>query len=158
MRPLYETQRDLDLEKQVAQQLAEQYRLTLRKLPAKSSADWGLMRGDLLWGVVEVKVRRAHYDAMMLSLAKVQALREYAVSGLQARVIFATPRGVYAKRIGPEGIDGWIGLGGRTDRGDEQDTEPVVFFGDLKIGGQVVRAEKEPMQRLFDSDPAWFDS
>ena len=156
MRPTYETQSDISREKQIIDLVASRFGMTAVKLPKFQDIDFALMRGDVVWGVVEVKARGKHYPSMFLSLAKCQALRNYAAAGLQARVIFATPQGVFSKKIGPLEIDGWVGIGGRRDRGDDKDTELMCFFGDLVQNGKTYREEKEPMQRLCDSDPRWF--
>lgn len=155
-RPVYETEPDLRKEREVIEVVARVGRMTVQKLADKSQIDFALMKGDVVWGVAEVKVRNRLYPQMMLSLHKVQALRLHAAMGLQARVIFAVPEGIYAKRIEEGPVDGWIGYGGRTDRGDAQDREPVVFFGELKVNGRVMREERQPMTRLADSDPRWF--
>lgn len=156
MRPTYETDRDTKLERAVIQKVATQFGMTADKLPNFSQVDFALSRGPVVWGVAEVKVRNRLYSQMMLSLHKVQALRDLAATGLQARVIYAVPEGIYVKKIGPEEIDGWIGMGGRTDRGDSQDRELVVYFGDAHINGRLIREEKNPMTKLCDSEASWF--
>ena len=156
MRPTYETANDRSKERQIIDLVATKFGMKAVKLPQFQDIDFALMRGEVVWGVVEVKARGRHYPQMFLSLHKVQALRQYAAAGLQARVIFATPSGVFAKKVGPGEIDGWIGVGGRKDRNDPLDTEMVVHFGDLVVGDKTMREEKDPMTKLADSDPRWF--
>lgn len=156
MRPTYETADDRSKERQIIDLVATKFGMKAVKLPQFQDIDFALMKGEVVWGVVEVKARGRHYPQMFLSLHKVQALRQYAAAGLQARVIFATPKGIFAKKIGPLEIDGWIGIGGRTDRGDAKDQELMVHFGDLVLGDKVMREEKEPMTRICDSDERWF--
>ena len=136
--------------------VATKFGMKAVKLPQFQDIDFALMKGQVVWGVVEVKARGRHYPQMFLSLAKCQALRNYAAAGLQARVIFATPKGIFAKKIGPLEIDGWIGIGGRKDRNDPSDIEMVAHFGDLVLGDKVMREEKEPMTKICDSDERWF--
>ena len=157
MRPTYETAADQSRERQIVDKLCERFGMKAVKLPQFQDIDFALMRGDAVWGVVEIKCRKKHYPQMFLSLHKVQGLRAYAASGLQARVIFATPEGLFAKKIGPLEVDGWIGIGGRKDRGDEIDTELLVHFGDLVFNGKTYKEEKDPMTKICDSDPRWFE-
>ena len=149
-RPTYETEGDRQRELEVAEVLARKGGMKPIKLKEFSNVDFALMKGDAVWGVIEVKVRNKLYPQMMLSLHKVQSLRDYAALGLEARVVYATPEGIYVKKVGPERIDGWIGFGGRTDRGDEADQELMVFFGG--------REEQEPIKRVAASRPEWFHS
>jgi hypothetical protein len=157
MRPVYETAQDRSKEREIIDMVATKTGMRAVKLPQFQDIDFALMRGEVVWGVVEVKGRRKHYPQMFLSLHKVQALRQYACAGLQARVIYATPQGIFAKKIGKGEIDGWIGLGGRTDRGDNKDQEVMVFFGDLVVNGQTMKEEEHPMTKICDSDPRWFE-
>lgn len=156
MRPTYETAADQSRERLIVDRVCERFGMKAVKLPQFRDIDFALVRGEVVWGVAEVKCRNKHYPQMFLSLHKVQALRNYAAAGLQARVIFATPQGVFTKKIGPLEIDGWIGIGGRTDRGDNKDQELLVYFGDLVQNGKTYKEEQEPMQRLCDSDQGWF--
>ena len=156
MRPTYETPADRSKERQIIDVVAGKFGMRAVKLPQFQDIDFALMKGDVVWGVVEIKARRQHYPQMFLSLHKVQALRQYAAAGLQARVIYATPQGIYAKKVGPLEIDGWIGIGGRKDRNDPVDTELMVHWGDLVINGQTMKAEQDPMTKICDSNPEWF--
>jgi hypothetical protein len=150
MRPTYETEQDQSRERQIVERMCQQSGLRAVKLPQFEDVDFALLRGEQVWGVVEIKCRGKHYPEMFLSLKKCQALRDYAASGLQSRVIFATPEGVYSKKIGPLVLDGWIGIGGRKDRNDPKDVEMVCFFS---VNG---KEESEPMKRVCDSDSRWF--
>lgn len=156
MRPTYETEADLQREREVIDTVASMAGMTAHKLKAYSNVDFALMRDKMVRMVCEVKVRKQHYPQMFLSLHKVQALRHYASLGLEARVIFATPAGIFVKKIGPGSIDGWIGLGGRTDRGDPDDQELMVFFGQLEVNGKVYPEEAEPLKQIAASQQEWF--
>ena len=157
-RPIYESEADRSRERAVIEDVcAVAGGFKAVKLKEFSKVDFALMRGPAVKMLCEVKVRDRHYPQMFLSLEKVQALRNYAAAtGIAARVIFATPKGIFAKKIGPLEIDGWVGLGGRTDRGDPDDVEMVVYFGPLVVGGKVYREEVEPMTRIADSRREWF--
>jgi len=157
MRKTYETPADMSVERAVMDVLAAPGGFTVEKLEKYGPADFALLKNGHVRMVCEVKKRNKHYPQMFVSLAKVQALRDYAAIGIQARVIFATPDGVFSKEIGPGEIDGWIGVGGRSDRGDPKDREMVVFFGDFVVGDKVYKEEKLPMKLVADSNPSWFE-
>lgn len=143
-RPRYESKADKDRELQVIQRVGAMTKLEPKRLPEYSEADFAMLRDNRVVGVAEVKVRGKRYPQMFISLHKVQALRDYASLGLAARLVFALPDGVYVQEIGHPEIMGWIGYAGRTDRGDVQDTEMVVFY------------DTSGMRRLCDSDAGWF--
>lgn len=146
-RPLYETDADRTREAAVVDEFARLHRLVPIKLGGKYPADFGLMQGERLVGVAEVKVRSRRnpgmYPEMAVSLAKCQQLRGLAAWGLKVRLLFAMPEGVFVQpitadvSIGPKGEvemandgygGGYIGMLGRTDRGDSMDIECAVFF------------------------------
>ena len=156
MRPTYETEADRKREREVIEVIAAMGNMRADKLKEYSAVDFALIRGTKVWGVAEVKVRDKLYPQMMLSLHKVQALRNYAALGLEARVVYATPQGIYVKKIGPESIDGWIGIGGRKDRGDPDDQELMVFFGPMVVNGKAMNEEERPLARVCDSKQEWF--
>lgn len=143
-RPRYESKADKDRELQVIQRVGAITKLEPKRLPEYSEADFAMLRDNRVVGVAEVKVRGKRYPQMFISLHKVQALRDYASLGLAARLVFALPDGVFVQEIGHPEIMGWIGYAGRTDRGDAQDTEMVVFY------------DTSGMRRLCDSDAGWF--
>jgi len=151
LRPIYESATDRAKERAVIDCISAQFNLRAEKLP-KFDIDFALLRGKEVVMVTEVKCRNAHYDQMFISLDKCRVLRDYAATGLQARVIFATPEGVYAKIVGPLHIDGWIGIGGRKDRNDGMDQEMVVYFDT----DEAKSKELWPMKRLMDSKQEWF--
>lgn len=77
-----------------------------------------------------------------------ERLRSSAVSGLQARAVFASPQGVFVKKVGPAQMDGWIGLEGG---------QMVVSFGSLKVGDKIFNEEAEPLSQLpINPSPEWF--
>jgi len=70
------------------------------------------------------------------------------MDGTRARVIFATPDGIYVQKVEFDpvspSIQGWIGIAGRTDRADASDMEPVVYW------------PMTGMERIADSQQEWF--
>lgn len=143
-RPRYESKDDKDRELAVITRVGAVTKLEPKRLPEYGEANFAMLRGNRVVGVAEVKVRGKRYPQTLISMHKVQALRDYAALGLAARLIFALPDGVYVQEITHPEIAGWIGYAGRTDRGDAQDTEMVVFY------------DTHGMRRLCDSDAGWF--
>ena len=125
VRRAYESERDREREQVVARAVFEPLGLVVAKLPMAYEVDFAVMRGERVVGVAEVKVRSRAYETVLVSLHKVQALRRAAQMGLRAWLLVAVPAGVYAHRVAPAGaLD--VRWGGRADRGDWQDMEPVV--------------------------------
>lgn len=126
-RPLYESAEDRTRELVAAEAAFGPHGLSVRKLPLAYEVDFAVLRGERVIGVAEVKVRGRAYDTLMLSLHKLQALRRFASTGLLAWVLVSVPAGLYARRIDPdEPLD--VRWGGRLDRGDWQDMEPVAHL------------------------------
>jgi hypothetical protein len=99
--------------------------------------------------LVAIKVdREEHPDVDALYMAQAAAFTENLGWPL---TIFATPEGIFAKKVGPAEVDGWIGVGGRKDRGDSLDIELLCYF-DTSAPSE----EKNVMTRVCDSDPRWF--
>lgn len=126
-RPLYESERDRERELSVMQAALAGRDVSAVKLPAAYEVDFGLMREGKLIGVAEVKVRSKAFDTLMLSLHKARALRAFAEDGLEAWVVACVPEGIYALAVKADELFD-LRLGGRSDRGDWQDIEPVVHF------------------------------
>lgn len=124
-RPRYESADDRTRELAVAQAVFDPYGVTLAKLPVAYEADFAVVRGERVIGVAEVKVRSRAYETLLLSLHKAQSLRGFAQCGLRAWLLLCVPSGVYVRRVEPWDLAD-IRMGGRTDRGDWQDVEPVV--------------------------------
>lgn len=147
-RPFYENAQDRSKEREVIDLFCNRFGLSSDKLKPSLVVDYGLSKDGRLAYVAEVKVRHKSYSTMFISLAKVQHMREYVAWGVQARIIFALPEGVYVQKLefpgGLPAIQHEIGIAGRKDRGDPDDLEPVVHF------------EFSKMARLFDSKKEWF--
>jgi Holliday junction resolvase-like predicted endonuclease len=130
-RPYYETGCDLETENQLADIFLNSG-YELRKLnPAQYAVDFAVIhRGtQSIVGFIEVKRRRVNHDLypnFMISLSKM-------MKGIELAERTNTTFGIYVKYD-----DGWFSynvnldsylipvIGGRKDRGDEYDIEPVV--------------------------------
>ena len=132
-RPLYETAQHLDRETKVIEQVKAKWNCEVRKLPIAYRLDYILLRDKKPVAVMEIKCRNAIYEEMYLSLHKCMAGRELSKT---MRVPFLlvyefAGKGIYWHSIGDEPLE--LAVGGRTDRGDWQDIEPMGVFKFMKF-------------------------
>jgi len=130
-RPLYETNDNLSAEAWFIDGLCTLWECGAWKLPLRYKLDYALSRGKSIKAFLEIKVRNYRKDAFedyMISMDKVLTARRYsdfakvpsllAVEWLDASgfIDLGTMKNFS------------LGFGGRTDRGDSEDTEPVVLI------------------------------
>ena len=130
MRPTYETETSLKAEREVAQQLEKRWRCKLIKLPISYRADYLAFR-DKPVAVIEIKCRGKRYPEMILSLHKFLEARGLAKALSTERevpfiLVYSFPEGIWWGNVTNYPLD--IKIGGRKDRNDWQDTEPVQMF------------------------------
>lgn len=126
MRPMYETPQHLKVEKEIAQALEKAWKCNLYKLPISYRADYLALRGKPV-GVIEVKHRTKRYPKMFLSLHKFLESKALAEKLMVPFVlVYGFPEGIWWGNVSSYPLD--IEVGGRTDRGDWQDTEPMQMF------------------------------
>lgn len=128
MRPLYETEEDLDRERGAILTLCGRTDSHPIKLPIEAHADYMMIRGADAKAVVEVKCRknkRLAYDTYMLSKRKYDGLLSWQNYGLTPILLVSWEDAIGYVRL-PCHHD--IAVGGRRDRGDAQDIEPVVHI------------------------------
>lgn len=129
-RPMYESARDRENEAAVAAILAPRWKSEAQKLPMAYYIDWLMMRGGKPVACMEVKCRnnpRAQYPTLMLSLAKwMHGLQFSELMGIPFLVAVQWTDGIFWHKAGSFPVS--FGFGGRKDRGDSQDMEPVVFI------------------------------
>jgi hypothetical protein len=131
VRPTYETARDVDNERAVAEVIERRLRLTARKLPRHYELDYVLTDGDEVRGFAEIKCRTnalEQYPTYIISGHKWEyGLRWEALAHAPFVIVVRFTDGIYYCR--PRYVQGHrVMLGGRRDRGDEQDIEPVVHI------------------------------
>ena len=130
MRQQYETEKDRQNEQVVAEAIESAWKLRTVKMPKSYHLDYALTNEDnSLRGFVEIKCRRTkryNYPTYLISLSKVLAAKRLTestnlcsflvVKWLDdiAWVYFNDPH--------------TLGFGGRTDRNDSADQEPVAFY------------------------------
>jgi hypothetical protein len=131
MRPIYETESDLEKEREIGKSLSRAWKASLHKLPRAYNVDWMLVNEDgQAKAFVELKSRSnrsTQYPTLMLSLHKWMHGKAMAkeIGGVFLIVVKWTD-GLYYHRQGDCEVT--YGVGGRTDRGDAQDVEPVVHI------------------------------
>lgn len=130
MRKRYENPASLEAERLVATTLESRWNCKLAKMPIAYHIDWMALRDNKPVAFMELKCRtnpREQYPTFMLSFAKWQ-------HGIQMGSTAAVPFIVsvqwtdglfYLPVDNTTPFD--LGYGGRKDRGDWQDMEPVVY-------------------------------
>lgn len=142
VRPLYETQEDLNRETSVIKYIEKIASCQARKLPIRYFVDYCLMRDNEIIAFVEIKVRNNKhnlYSTFMISLAKWvegKSLSKYTNTPFFFIIKFTD----CIKFFDLNFVTPTFGWGGRKDRKDSQDMEPVVF---IKL------ADFQPIQELF---------
>lgn len=138
MRPTYESSDDLHNEQEIISFFTQHFNadLTAVKIPKQYKIDYCLMIGDKITAFAEVKKRTCEknaYDTYMLSLSKyLESIKLKKDLGLETILIIK-----WADAIGyiELGSKAWpIGFGGRMDRGDWQDQEPMIFIPITEFG------------------------
>jgi hypothetical protein len=132
-RPAYETESDRSRELAVALHVAEPRLMTPHRTPRYYPCDWLFQpqadsSGNREHWLAEIKVRDATYSSYMLSLHKAAQLLTMGVAGgfMPVLIVAWLDRG----EVGLCELRTGIlrpGYGGRKDRGDKQDMEPVVL-------------------------------
>lgn len=128
MRPMYETEEDLDREWMAVQEFSTHTSTFPVKLPIGARADYMLCRGRDGKAVVEVKCRknpRSAYPTYMLSKAKYDALCDWAAMGFYVALLVHWEDDIGYVSIP---VEHEISKGGRWDRNDPKDVEPVVMI------------------------------
>lgn len=131
-RPIYESAEDLKNERSVAKKIATTYGLDLKKMHMKYSIDYmAFDKSGEAVAVIEVKRRKnkyKKYQSVILSLAKYNRGVEYdRANDLQFIFAVEFDDGCYIYEYQPGDLFR-IQLGGRTDRNDKQDIEPVIHI------------------------------
>lgn len=128
MRPYYENQRDLSNEHLVATILKEKG-IDLVKMPISYRLDFAMLRKGKVRGFAEVKTRNNRHDkypTLMISLGKVMAARQLSeATGTRSILLVKFLDGLYwCDFASPFNLE----IGGRKDRQDAADIEPVAHF------------------------------
>lgn len=130
MRKRYENPASLAAEQEVAQVLEDRWKCKLAKMPIAYHIDWMAIRQDKPVAFMELKCRtnpRQQYPTFMLSLAKWQhGIQMADIANIPFIVSVRWTDGLFYLPVDNDTpFD--LGYGGRKDRGDWQDMEPVVY-------------------------------
>jgi len=129
IRPVYESSADLAHESAIAAEIETRWGCQLTKLPRSYGADFVAVRNGVV-AVIEVKRRKISintYSTIMLSLHKVAAMRQWA-SMCKVEPIFVIQYDDALAYINVAEDPDRVDLGGRRDRGDDQDIEIVYHY------------------------------
>lgn len=138
-RPLYETTESLSEERLVAERIGEAWSCNPVKLARAYQLDFALCRDDAVQAWAEVKVRTKRYPTYMLSLHKwLAAVELHERTGLPALLVVQWPDLLAYCALSGLRRPLSVTMGGRRDRGDWQDMEPVVhipleFFNRVRV-------------------------
>jgi len=134
VRPLYETELNLEKERNLALFFEQTYQCTLRKLPIRYHLDFAIEQQGHIAGFVEIKTRSHTFDQIgkiggyRLSFGKWCAAEQMCrVSGLPFILLVGFTDQVRYVRVDEFIHDGLVWWG-RQDRGDAQDMEPAVVI------------------------------
>lgn len=129
-RPFYETSQDREKEREAINAVVGN-RFDICKLPTRYEIDFALFKDNQIKYWVEVKCRNVmstRYETAMISSAKmIRGINLYQSTGAPFMVLFR-----WVDAIGTIRIDSLEGItvqwGGRYDRNDPQDAEPVCHI------------------------------
>ena len=129
-RPEYERPEDRAEEAAVCKELEEKG-LQFEKLPPKDVIDFAVLKEGKVVGFMEVKARSNasdHYPTFMISMAKFLRIKQILDStGIPTALVVKYTdkvRRLWIAKDTPHLVE----MGGRYDRGDGEDVEPVVHF------------------------------
>lgn len=130
MRPIYESQADIKNEIDVANTLTSLWNCEFKKIKRSYHVDWMVLRNGNPVAFAELKCRfvtRNTYPTFMLSLEKWMRGKELSKEvGVPFVVVVRWEDGLFFHTA--ESCDVTYGFGGRTDRNDSEDVEPVVYI------------------------------
>lgn len=128
-RPQYESSRDRDNEAAIAAEVASRFRAGYRKIPKSYVLDFAVTRNGKITGFMECKRRynaMNKYPTIFVAMHKVDKAESFlACTGLKS--IFAIQ---WDDQLGYILLDepDFLEIGGRFDRGDEADQEPMAHY------------------------------
>lgn len=133
MRPTYETESDRQHERDVIGLLQEKWKCNAHKNPSKYKVDWSIISTEQKFpsikAMAEIKWRDKSYPTYHVSFDKYITMVHGVACGLPHLLVIAWPEGGkrvvrYAKVF--DGMHSRVVIGGRKDRGDWQDQEPMA--------------------------------
>ena len=142
VRQVYETEGDRQRQRTVEKAIETMWNVKAVQLPRSYRLDNAFLRNKriVFWGEIKVRSNEAKaYAHYMISAAKLMAMVEFERSTQLPVALFVqfTDKLLYV-RTGLSCAE-WYEMGGRTDRGDKEDIEPVAeipigFFKEVDYG------------------------
>jgi len=129
-RPLYETSADREHESRLVSGLSQKFKCTFEKLPIKMGMDYAALRNGEVVAFFEVKRRSVSsnkYPTYMISVHKLMAAKSLSeLTGLPCYLLVEWTDKTGIIKLPPKNMT--IKMGGRADRNDPDDIEPVFHF------------------------------
>lgn len=131
-RPMYETPENKQNELRVLGEITKKWMCGGHKLPIKYGLDYSLTRSNEILGFCEIKCRNypfSHFlDGYQISLNKIMAAKNlYETTSIPCFLVIDCKDGIWYTQI-TEFKNIKPVLGGRKDRGDWQDFEPMAVI------------------------------
>ncbi|PCH79084.1 MAG: hypothetical protein COC02_08885 [Rhodospirillaceae bacterium] len=123
MRTQYESKEDRTIEQELIKNHVSSRPL---KLPKSYGFDFMVQHGPKLPEVWEVKRRKKKYSTWFVSLLKLLKAQDYEALGIKAYALVEIEGKVYTLRFTETPY--YIEWGGRSDRNDSADQEPMVHY------------------------------
>jgi hypothetical protein len=115
-------------ESSVISALSKKFNCTFRKMPIKYGLDYAALRNGRVVAFIEIKCRTCRsdkYDEYMISLHKVMAAAKLSsTTNLPCFLVVAWTDAIGYTHISAPSVE----FGGRQDRNDEDDIEPVALI------------------------------
>jgi hypothetical protein len=135
-RPFYETSADRGHESRITGRISQKFKCTFEKLPIKMGMDYAAVRNGKAVAFLEIKRRNVSscmYPTYMISVHKLMMAKSLSELTALPCYLFVewTDRTGFIKLPPPNMT---IRIGGRSDRNDADDIEPVSHFpiGDFR--------------------------
>ena len=131
MRRIYETEQDRKTEAFAAKCLEEVSNCKILQNKKLYAADYSILKNNKITAIGEIKVRnndRFKYDTFFISADKIHKCKSFAREfDLQFMLFVWWNEGIYGCNL-TEKKPLYLDIGGRWDRGDKQDVEPMAHF------------------------------
>lgn len=147
MRPVYETSADVKRELEIARCAASFFERTLIKTPKLYPFDYCFATKNRVNAFVEVKVRDKAYNHYMISAHKVSEIVRMAAlfRDVEPLLVVCWEKELQLGVANLAKCNKWCAIGGRTDREDALDVEPMVMI------------PIDQFQRYGISPPSWME-
>lgn len=134
-RPRYETMADLSKELEVCRLLSPVWKCTFHKLPISYHLDFAATRNGTIQQFIELKCRNVtaiRYPSIFISLSKIIAAGNlYNTTGKDSLLVVRYTDSIRFVSLNAQPDQ--LTIGGRADRDDPADTEPMAHFNNTSM-------------------------